>query len=106
MKGQTETIQQNWSFIIQGCTYEPANPFFGAYFHKGWGRVDIARIRPLKTGKVGVPVVAQWQGIWLVSMRMLVRSLALLSELRMWHCRELCSRSQMRLRFYIAVAVV
>ena len=28
----------------------------------------------------------QWKGILLASMRMLVRSLALLSGLRIWHC--------------------
>ena len=35
-----------------------------------------------------------------------VRSLASLSGLRIWHCHELWSRSQMQLRSGIAVAVV
>ena len=39
-------------------------------------------------------------------MRMLVRSLASLSGLRIWHCRELWCRSQMRLGSGVAVAVV
>ena len=39
-------------------------------------------------------------------MRMLVRSLALLSGLRIWHCGELWCRSQTRLRSHIAVAAV
>ena len=39
----------------------------------------------------------------LVSMR--VRSLILLSGLRIWHCRELWCRVQMRLRFCVAVAL-
>ena len=41
----------------------------------------------------GVPIVAQGKQIRLASMRMQVRSLALLSGLRIWHCCELwCSR--------------
>ena len=41
---------------------------------------------------LGVPVVAQRKGIRLVSTRMRVGSLALISELRIWRCRELwCS---------------
>ena len=41
----------------------------------------------------------------LVSMRMQVRSLALLSGLRIWHCLELLCSSQMWLRSRVAVAV-
>ena len=40
------------------------------------------------------------------SMRTQIPSLASLSGLRIWRCRELRSRSQMRLRFCIVVAVV
>ena len=43
---------------------------------------------------------------WLVSMRMWVRSLALLSGLRIWRCCKLWCRSQMWLWSGIAVAVV
>ena len=39
---------------------------------------------------VGVPVVAQWQCTQLISTRMQVPSLALLSGLRMQRCHELC----------------
>ena len=53
----------------------------------------------------GVPVVAQWVKNLIVSMRMLVQSLALLSELRIWHCRELWLRLQMQLGSCVAVAV-
>ena len=49
----------------------------------------------------GVPLVAR-QG----SMRMQVRSLALLSGLRIHHCRELPCWSQMQLMSGLAVAVV
>ena len=44
--------------------------------------------------------------IWLVCMKILVWSLALLSGLRIWHCHKLRHRSQMRLRSGFAVAVV
>ena len=53
----------------------------------------------------GVPVVAQWKQIQLGNMRLWVQSLALLSRLRIWHCRELWCRLQMRLGSHIAVAV-
>ena len=43
---------------------------------------------------LGVPIVVQWKRIWLVSMRMQVWSLALLSGLGIWHCSELWCRSQ------------
>ena len=45
-----------------------------------------------KTG--GVPVMAQWQQTQLVSMRMQVRSLALLSGLKIQCCHELWCRLQ------------
>ena len=45
------------------------------------------------------------QRIQLVSLRMWVRSLALLSESEIQCCRELQCRSQMRLRSCVAVAV-
>ena len=57
-------------------------------------------------GWEGVPLVAQWKRIRLGTMKLRVRSLASLSGLRIWHCRELWCRSQMRLRSCVAVAVV
>ena len=54
---------------------------------------------------LGVPVVVQWKRIQLGIMRLRVPSLASLSGLRIWHCRELWCRSQMQLRTHIAVAV-
>ena len=54
----------------------------------------------------GVPVVAQWKGIRLLSMRMRVRSLALLSGVRIRRCLELWCRSQMWLKSGVTVAGV
>ena len=53
-----------------------------------------------------VPVVVQRKRIWLVSMRMWVRSLPPLSGLRIWCCCELWHRSQMWLGSCVVVAVV
>ena len=54
----------------------------------------------------GVPVVVQWKQIRLGTMRLRVRSLALLHGLRIQCCRELWGRLQMRLGSHVAVAVV
>jgi len=55
---------------------------------------------------LGVPIVVQWKRIPLVSRRMQVQSLASLSGLQIWPCRELWCRLQKRLRSVIAVTVV
>ena len=60
----------------------------------------------LKNTILGVPVVVQWKWIRLGTMRLRVPSLALLSGLRIWCCRELRCRSQMQLWSGIAAAVV
>ena len=54
----------------------------------------------------GVPLVVQRKQIQLVSMRLRVQSLALLSGLGIRCCCELWRRSQTQLRSGIAVAVV
>ena len=54
----------------------------------------------------GVPVVAQQQQTGLVPVRVQIRYLALLSGLRIWHCRKLQYRSQTWLRPSMAVAVM
>ena len=59
-----------------------------------------------KSNLRGGSMVAQQKQIWLASMRTQVRFLALLSGLRIQHCRELCCRSQTQLRSHIAVVVV
>ena len=53
-----------------------------------------------------VPIVAQQKQIRLGTRRLQVRSLALLSELRIRRCPELWCRSQMQFRSCIAMAVV
>jgi len=53
----------------------------------------------------GVPVMAQWKRIQLGTMRLQVWSLASLSGLRIWCCRELWCRSQTWIGSGIAVAV-
>ena len=50
-------------------------------------------------------MVAQWKPIQLVSMRMWVQSLALLSGLRTWCCCKLWHRSWIWLRSHAAMAV-
>ena len=50
--------------------------------------------------------MAQWKRIRLGTTRLPGRSLALLSGLRIQHCRELCCRLQTWLRSCIAMAVV
>ena len=54
---------------------------------------------------LGVPVMAQWKQIQLGTIRLWVRSLALLSGLRVQHCHELWCRLQMQLGSCVAVAV-
>ena len=53
----------------------------------------------------GVPIIAKQKRILLSSIRMQVRSLALLSVLRIQHCCEVWYMSQMQLRSGIAVAI-
>ena len=54
----------------------------------------------------GVPIVVQQKQIRLVTMRLRVQFLALLSGLRIWHCHELWYRLQTRLGSCAAMAVV
>ena len=49
--------------------------------------------------------MAQWKQIRLGDIRLRVQSMALLSGLRIWHCRELWYSSQTRLRSDIVVTV-
>ena len=66
---------------------------------------DKSCAKPLLKKTEGVPIVVQQKGIWLVSMRMQVWSLASLSGSRFWHCCELQCRSQMGFGSFVAVAV-
>ena len=67
---------------------------------------EFSSLDNLKKYISGVPIVVQQKQIWLGTMRLKVRSLVLLSGLRIWHCLERWYRSQARLRSGIAVAVV
>ena len=58
-----------------------------------------------KKRKMGVPIMARWKQIRLGTMRLQVQFLASLSGLRIGASGELWCRSQMRLRFCLAVAV-
>ena len=60
----------------------------------------------IKNAGQGVPVVAQRKQIQLVSIRMWVQSLGLLSGLAIQHCHELWCRLQMQLRSHVTVAVM
>ena len=51
------------------------------------------------------PIVVQRKRIGLVSMRMWVQCLALVSRLRIWLCHELWCSSQTQLRSCVAVAM-
>ena len=55
------------------------------------------KTKAIKKDEEGVPVVVQWKQIRLETMRLQIRSLASLSGLRIWHCRELWYRLQTRL---------
>ena len=59
----------------------------------------------LKNGHQEFPLWLSKLRILLVSRRMQVQSLAALSALRIWRCRELWWRPQIRLRSHVAVAV-
>ena len=51
----------------------------------------------------GVPIAVQWKWIWLAFMRIWVQSLASLSGLGIWHCRELwCRRADAALIWPLA----
>ena len=59
----------------------------------------------LKKKKSGIPILTRWRQIWLVTMRMWVCSLALLSGLSIWHCCELWCKLQTWLGSCVAMAV-
>ena len=50
--------------------------------------IILSEVSPKKTN-TRVPVLPQWKWTWLGTMRFQVRSLALLSDLRICHCHEL-----------------
>ena len=60
----------------------------------------------VKVNNKGVSVMVQQKWIWLVSMKMQVWPLALLSGLKIQYCRDIQCRSMTRLRSGVAVTVV
>ena len=60
----------------------------------------------MKKHWVGVPIVAQWLQNLTIIHRTWVRSLVLLSGLRIWRCHELWCRSQTWLGSHISVALI
>ena len=72
-----------------------------------WGRRTLERLRwtLVRVAIGGVPVVAQRKRIRLGTMRLRVRSLTSLRELRIWRCCELWCRLQTWLRSGVAMAV-
>ena len=81
------------------------------FCHVKGGSVDSASSRCLQRAistkcHWGVPAVAQQKRTRLASMRMQVRSLALLSGLRIWSCHKLWRSSQTRLGSCVAMAVM
>ena len=73
----------------------------GVICQRNWGRSWTVKKQAWRD-----PVVAPHKQIWLASMRMQVRSLALLSGLRVRRFCELWCRSQTCLRSHVAVAAV
>ena len=57
----------------------------------------------VKNLNAGILVMVQWKWIWLGTMKLQVRSLVLLSGLRIWRFGELWRRSQTRLGSCVAV---
>ena len=76
--------QEKWRRILQKGTWIR---FIAALF-----LIDLKEKRSKcpSRSEWGVPIMAQWSRTWLGSMRTWVWSLASLSGLRSWYCRELC----------------
>ena len=73
-----------------GQSYEPS--FLNMELHSPSGTWSELGLIKYMLKNSGVPIVAQWKRIWLVSMRMWVPSLATISGLRIHCCRELRCR--------------
>ena len=92
---QHKIKQGLWLHLYGSSTEESKAP---------WG----ARMLELGTQEWGeeLPyIVVQWKRIWLISIRMQVRSLATFSGSGIWRCHELWCRSKMWLRSCMAMAM-
>ena len=70
-----------------------------------WPPANLSLMDLLEISLPGVPVMAQWLTNQLGTMRLRVRSLALLSGLRIRRCRELWCSLQTQLGSSVAVAL-
>ena len=100
----TEVKCHSHHILAMVCTVNMSYCCCCSPWSPGWSSVVRSLHRQLTP--LGVPVMAQWKRIRLVSMRFQVRSLSLLSGLRIRHYRELWCRSQMQLGLGVAVSVV
>ena len=94
------TSMKNWKIINLNYSLEILSESMSV-----WCPFQTFKTKTTQNSKHGVPIVAQWKQIWLVTMRLRVRTLALLSGLRIRHCHELWCRSQAWLGSCIAVVV-
>ena len=97
--GLSQLRSRTWTVVYLPRTYDPRGLL-------GTRQLSSPPGETLWNLIAGVLPVAQQKHIWLVSMRVQVRSLASLSGLRIWHCHEVRCRSQAQLRSGVAVAVV
>ena len=89
------TVNLYTDFWLQGC-WQPQLP----------GVVQCARAHSLNKNYVRSSIVVRQKQTQLVSVRMQVRSLALLNGSVIWSCHELWCRSQTQLRSHVAMTVV
>ena len=100
------TLRLSGSVIYTGCVQFLSSHSLLVYFIPDFSPNYSTKTAFIKFTSVKFPVVAQRKRIQLASMRMQVRSLILLSGLRIWCCSELWCRSKTWLGSCISVAVV
>ena len=92
-------------FAIAKTWKQPKCPSIEEWIKKRWYIYTMKYYSAIKRNEItGVPTVAQGKRIQLGSTRLWAQSLASLSGLRIWCCRELWCRSKMRLGSGFAVA--
>ena len=87
-KMRTEKYAVN-GFSTEATFLIPSRAWSGAWDINSY-KVIFEEGKMMQISIRGVPVMAQWKQIQLVSMRMWVRYLASLIGLGIWHCYELC----------------
>ena len=96
---------QCWILNPLNKTRDQTSILMDLRFVNRWARKGTPKPTNLNVN-LGIPIVAHWKWIWLVTMRLCVPSLASLSGVRIQHCLELWCRSQILLGSHIAVVVV